>query len=241
MSKEDLERERANVQEDGIGVIGLCKNGDSLASVSVLESISTPTVNKDDTDVLQKKEENKNNVAQDVSVAAGFASNGHDLQAITPETDYDRSSTVREKIIQRDHVPGLIGKKGVNIKAIQQNSNTIITFKDESKEILICLMNDCVVILFNLIAPAALDNGDRVCQIRGLPQDVTVAESLIEKFIFEQPFITSQIMHVPQSSVGRIIGKGGETIRGIQDMTRAKVIVDTANQFHNRGEFSSYF
>jgi predicted RNA-binding protein YlqC (UPF0109 family) len=140
-------------------------------------------------------------------------SNGHGFQqGLTPETDYDRTGITRELLINRDHVPGLIGRKGVNIRAIQQDSNTVITFKDET-----------------------LENGDRICQIRGQPSDVTVAESLIEKHIMEQPFITSQTMYIPHSSVGRIIGKGGESIRGIQDMSRAKVIVDTGNQFHNRG------
>jgi len=85
------------------------------------------------------------------------------------------------------------------------------------------------VIVFVFIS--ALENGDRVCVIRGLPQDVTLAESMIEKFVMEQPVVSTHTISVPQSCVGRIIGKGGESIRQIQDMSRAKVTVDSQNTF----------
>lgn len=84
-----------------------------------------------------------------------------------------------------------------------------------------------------------MDNGDRICVIRGQPQCVTVAESLIEKHILDQPMISTETVHVPQSSVGRIIGKGGESIRAIQDLSKAKVNVDTANQFQNKGRYQA--
>ncbi|CAL8089336.1 unnamed protein product [Orchesella dallaii] len=129
---------------------------------------------------------------------------------VTPETDYDQASYRKEIKIPREIVPGLIGKKGVNIKGIQAQSNTTINFHDET-----------------------LDNGDRLCVIRGSPANVTIAESLIEKFITEQPIIYTETVTVPLSSVGRIIGRGGETIRTIQEQSKARVNVESHNHYGN--------
>jgi len=52
---------------------------------------------------------------------------------ISEETDFDRSAIVVEKRIPKDHISGIIGKRGEHIKSLQSSSNTSITFKDECK------------------------------------------------------------------------------------------------------------
>ncbi|ODM99995.1 Tudor and KH domain-containing protein [Orchesella cincta] len=110
--------------------------------------------------------------------------------------------------IPREIVPGLIGKKGVNIKAMQAQSNTSMTFHDET-----------------------LENGDRLCVIQGSPANVTLAESIIQKYITEQPIVYTETVTVPLSSVGRIIGRGGETIRAIQEQSKARVNIESHNHY----------
>lgn len=78
---------------------------------------------------------------------------------------------------------------------------------------------------------SALENGDRLCVIRGAPGNVSLAESLIEKFMYEQPTVFTITLTVPLSSVGRIIGRGGETIRSIQDQSKARVNVESHNHY----------
>lgn len=81
-------------------------------------------------DVVDASVENQ----PDKTSASTSKENGHEIkQSITPETDYDRTSITRELRISRDHIPSLIGRKGSTIKSIQQSSNTLINFKDESK------------------------------------------------------------------------------------------------------------
>lgn len=58
---------------------------------------------------------------------------GVPTSSITPETDYDTFAFRKEMRIPREIVPGLIGKKGCNIKSIQGQSSTSINFHDESK------------------------------------------------------------------------------------------------------------
>lgn len=79
----------------------------------------------------------------------------------------------------------------------------------------------------------ALENGDRTCVIRGAPSNVTIAESLIEKFMLEQPTVYTETLTVPLSSVGRIIGRGGETIRNIQELSKARVNVESHGHYGN--------
>ena len=73
----------------------------------------------------------------------------------------------------------------------------------------------------------ALENGDRLCIIRGRPDDVAFAQDLISKYIASQPVQHTREILVPSLCLGRIIGRNGETIRGIQDTSKAKVGVDS--------------
>lgn len=68
------------------------------------------------------------------------------------------------------------------------------------------------------------------CVIRGSRGNVTIADSLVQKFIMEHLVLYEEPLLVPSAAVGRIIGKGGETIRSIQEVSKARVMVDTRNK-----------
>jgi transcription antitermination factor NusA-like protein len=49
--------------------------------------------------------------------------------------------------------------------------------------------------------------------IRGSRERIKHAEVLIKKIIDEQPVLTKVTVEIPRKVIGRIIGKGGKTIR----------------------------
>lgn len=62
--------------------------------------------------------------------------------------------------------------------------------------------------------------------IHGLSDDVALAEHHVKRFISLQPvFFTKEIL-VPSECVGAIIGVKGETVRSIQERSKAKIKVD---------------
>nr|CAD7460149.1 unnamed protein product [Timema tahoe] len=109
--------------------------------------------------------------------------------------------------IPRDCVGVIIGRGGSNIKSIQDQTNTKIHFKDE------------------------LETDEfRVCVIRGTADSAQVAEFMIRDLILNQPLIETVEIKIPQRAVGRIIGKGGETIRSISRASNAKITVENISQ-----------
>jgi len=105
--------------------------------------------------------------------------------------------------IPKDLVGIVIGRQGSNIREIQAKTETRIYFKDE------------------------LETAEfRVACIRGLPDDAQKAEILIQQTISQQPRVDSMVLYVPGRTVGRIIGRGGESVREIQKVSRCKVDVD---------------
>ena len=114
------------------------------------------------------------------------------------EWDLEESKATSRQValemkIPKDVVGSVIGKQGCNIKEIQAKTETRIHFKDELET-----------------------NEYRVVSIRGLPDDAQMAEILIYKTIFQQPRVESLTIFVPEGVVGRIIGKGGESIKEIK-------------------------
>jgi len=105
--------------------------------------------------------------------------------------------------IPRESVGVVIGRQGSNIKEIQAKTDTRINFRDELET-----------------------DTHRVCCIRGLSEDVQMAEILIHQTISQQPRLESLTMTVPGECVGRIIGRQGDTIRDIQRISGCKVDVD---------------
>ncbi|KAB0793040.1 hypothetical protein PPYR_12660 [Photinus pyralis] len=106
-----------------------------------------------------------------------------------------------EVSIPKEHVRSFIGRNGKNIKALQEESHTRISFKDD-------------------------DNDEqRTCVIRGNRDACIHAKSLILEFIGAQPVLKSDEMIVPQNVVGKIIGRCGENIMEITTRSGAKVTV----------------
>ena len=97
----------------------------------------------------------------------------------------------------------VIGRGGSNLREIQTRTETKINFRDELDK-----------------------DGNRVCCIRGLAEDVQMAEILIQQTIAQQPRLESLVMTVPSGACGRIIGRQGDTIRDIQRVSGAKVDVE---------------
>ena len=99
----------------------------------------------------------------------------------------------------------VIGKGGNNIKEMEIQARTETKIK---------------------VHDALETDSHRVCCIRGLAEDVQMAEILIQKTIAQQPRLESLVMTVPSGCCGRIIGRQGDTIREIQRISGAKVDVE---------------
>lgn len=101
------------------------------------------------------------------------------------------------------HLKNLIlyeGQRGSVIKQLQKESGTKINFKDEEHE----------------SSDEFLDEAmpkNRIMVIRGSREQIKNAEVLIKNIIDEQPIIEKTSVKIPQQVIGRIIGKGGKTIR----------------------------
>jgi len=105
--------------------------------------------------------------------------------------------------IPRDMVGVVIGRQGSNIREIQAKTETRIHFRDELET-----------------------EQFRVACIRGLPDDAQLAEILIHQTISQQPRVETLTIYVPGRAVGRIIGRGGESVKEIQRVSRCKVDID---------------
>lgn len=110
--------------------------------------------------------------------------------------------------VPKDMVRLLIGRNGKNIKLIQEQSNTRINFRDT-------------------------DTDDRICVIRGSREGCDVADNLVREFLVAQPLLESEDLWVPQSSVGKIIGRCGERIHEISTISGAKVNVSDVGRAEN--------
>lgn len=106
--------------------------------------------------------------------------------------------------VPRAAVGGVIGRQGGNIKQLQEKTSTKINFD----------------------RPATAEECDRVCTIRGTPSDVKVAEELMKQCIEEQMSVITETVFVPGKACGRIIGRNGDTIRGMCRVSGAKILVD---------------
>lgn len=108
--------------------------------------------------------------------------------------------------VPKDIVRALIGRNGKNIKLIQEQSNTRINFKDWDE----------------------IDN--KLCVIRGSIEACNVAENLILDFINNQPVLESEDTWVPAICIGKIIGRCGEKISEIRNLSGAKLIIGDDEQ-----------
>lgn len=128
----------------------------------------------------------------------------------------------RNRITAYTTVPGnraglVIGNRGENLKRIERMAQVKLQFDQHWLG----------------------DAGEKRVQIIGLPEDVDDAIRLIKEKA-EEPeggrFPTTTVM-VPSHRVGLVIGKGGETIRELQERSGAKItIAPDGGQDHMTGE-----
>ncbi|XP_060478821.1 tudor and KH domain-containing protein isoform X1 [Panthera onca] len=110
-----------------------------------------------------------------------------------------------EMRVPQEAVKLIIGRQGANIKQLRKQTGARIDVDTE-------------------------DVGDeRVLLISGFPVQVCKAKAAIHQILTENTPVSEQLS-VPQRSVGRIIGRGGETIRSICKASGAKITCDKESE-----------
>ncbi|XP_027717278.1 tudor and KH domain-containing protein-like isoform X1 [Vombatus ursinus] len=110
-----------------------------------------------------------------------------------------------EMRVPQEAVKLIIGRQGANIKQLRKQTGARIDVDTE-------------------------DVGEeRVLLISGFPVQVCKAKAAIHQILTENTPVYEQLS-VPQRSVGRIIGRGGETIRAICKSSGAKVTCDKESE-----------
>ena len=104
--------------------------------------------------------------------------------------------------IPRSVVGAIIGKSGANIKKIEKESGARVNLKDVDE---------------------GGGNEERIVLIHGEREKARRAEILVKKIIAEQPVIRTEEVYVPQRACGRIIGKGGQTIRNMSSVSGTSI------------------
>ncbi|NWH43712.1 TDRKH protein, partial [Fregata magnificens] len=106
-----------------------------------------------------------------------------------------------EMRVPRAAVKSIIGRKGATIKKLSQETGAHIDVERE-------------------------DEGEETTLlISGSPSQVCRAKAAIHQIVTESAPVSEQLC-VPQRAVGRIIGRGGETVRGICRSSGAKVLCE---------------
>ncbi|KAL4233290.1 Far upstream element-binding protein 3 [Mactra antiquata] len=113
--------------------------------------------------------------------------------------------TVIELPIPRKVVGTIIGRQGSNIKQLQERAGVRMNFKaHDDKE----------------------EAENRILQIRGSAKAAQTAECLVREIIAEIPEILQEEIKVPRYCLGRIIGRGGETVRQLSRTSSCKIYID---------------
>lgn len=125
------------------------------------------------------------------------------------DEDKRQTATSKQTVIELDVPPkavgSIIGRQGANIKEIQKTTGTRINFKDDNK---------------------SDKDSQRTMIIRGSAESAQRAELIIRELVANMPVVLTEVMFVPSSALGRIIGRNGDTIRGISRSSSAKVYID---------------
>ncbi|XP_065509805.1 tudor and KH domain-containing protein [Caloenas nicobarica] len=106
-----------------------------------------------------------------------------------------------EMRVPRAAVKSIIGRKGATIKKLSQETGARIAVEEEEGEEETALL------------------------IAGSPAQVCRAKAAVHRIVTESAPVTEQLC-VPQRAVGRIIGRGGETVRGICRSSGARVLCE---------------
>ncbi|KAJ7307254.1 hypothetical protein JRQ81_009251 [Phrynocephalus forsythii] len=144
---------------------------------------------------------------QKVALGLGIPASGAILYILYRrywESQEDRLAFVGEEEIEtemkvpKEAVKLLIGRHGAQIKKLRRDTHARIDLEmEESAE-------------------------EQLVRICGSPVEVCKAKAAIHQILTENLPVVEKI-HVPQRAVGRIIGRGGETVRSICRSTGAKV------------------
>ncbi|KAL8577956.1 hypothetical protein ACOMHN_011507 [Nucella lapillus] len=111
----------------------------------------------------------------------------------------------------------VIGAKGANIKKIQEESGARVMFTDKD----------------------SADRGeggeaDRTVLIRGDSQSAQKAEVLIRQVMADMPTVVSELVYVPSYCLGRLIGRGGETVRNMSRTSKCTIVIDRTQESRGR-------
>ncbi|KAG9295239.1 hypothetical protein G9A89_000062 [Geosiphon pyriformis] len=138
-----------------------------------------------------------------------------------PSADNSRSGNVHEEFKVPNAVVGLvIGRGGENLKRIEKTTGARIQFSQGE------------------LSNQPPDVVERRVTITGTMEDVQAAKAMIQQLVDDAtsgntsgrrdsfgPSRTTITIHIPSSKVGVVIGRGGETIRDLQDRSGARINV----------------
>ncbi|NXH52861.1 TDRKH protein, partial [Rhabdornis inornatus] len=102
--------------------------------------------------------------------------------------------------VPRSALRSLIGRRGATINQLRQETGAQIDVEEEEEE----------------------EGGQSLVQISGSPGQVCRARAAVLRIVADSAPVAEQLC-VPQRAVGRIIGRGGETVRGICRSSGARV------------------
>lgn len=146
-----------------------------------------------------------------VPVAAGILSVGVLIFLYLKRREKRRTDEIQTEIVEElefrvktQQVPAIVGRNSVILKSIEDKTQTQIRFRDSDEEY-------------------------KICSIKGSPESVKVAKSLIDEEI-AKPFVITEELHVPTSSCGKIEGYSGSVLLEICSKSSAKVWVDPASR-----------
>lgn len=123
-----------------------------------------------------------------------------DIDSVTPVKSHKKSNTKVECVIPNAIIPLVHGRAGANVKDIESKTATKIRFREH-------------------------DEHSKICEITGAAADVKRAAALINQEASPAPIIT-QVVVVPQTACGKIIGRCGEALQEICRKSLAKVYVE---------------
>jgi len=129
-----------------------------------------------------------------------------EVEAALMNKAYRRATSSTDKIkvrIRKGAIGAIIGKRGENVRRIQNETNTRITFEEDK----------------------TTDSGDKFAVISGDTESIKSAEDVIRRMIAEQPILFEENFEIPFYSVGAVIGRHGEVIKALQKETGCRIDV----------------
>ncbi|KAK3782257.1 hypothetical protein RRG08_008178 [Elysia crispata] len=144
-----------------------------------------------------------------------YSRSSNDEEVYGRRTVVTTKQTRIEMFVPKKAVGAIIGKQGVVIKQIQKESGARVKFfdRDEDKE------------------ESGEPNGQRTLVIFGTAEAAQQAELMIHQIIADIPEILTEEIEVPHYAIGRLIGKGGKTIREMCLSSGAKMEISRLEDF----------